>query len=55
MEEVAVFLAALNPYGLLNWLAAAYCGYVYNKIGNGVTLFLGVLNVVFGIVNIVGN
>jgi hypothetical protein len=54
MEEFNAFMIAINPYGLLNWISAIYCGYVYNKIGNGVILFLALLNLVLGITIIIG-
>jgi len=54
MEEFNAFMTAINPYGLLNWLAAIYCGYVYSKTANGVILFLALLNLVFGITSIIG-
>lgn len=53
MEEFAAFMAAINPYGALNWFAAAYCGYIYNKIGGGLILFFALINIVFGIIALV--
>lgn len=57
MNEVLVFLVALNPYGLMNWLAALYCIYTINNIRrfNGTSWPVGVLaviNIVFGILNV---
>lgn len=52
MEEINAFMTAINPYGLLNWIAAAYCGYVTGRTGNGLVLFFCLLNLLFGIFGI---
>ena len=52
MEEINAFFTVINPYGVLNWIAAIYCGYVVGKTGSGLILFFCLLNVLFGIFNI---
>lgn len=54
MEEFAAFLIAINPHGLLNWISAAYCGYVYGQLGKGLILFFALLNIAFGLFGILG-
>ena len=54
MEEFTAFMNAINPYGALNWFSAAYCGYVYSRIGNGLILVFTLLNIGFGILGLLG-
>lgn len=53
MEEVFAFMNAINPYGALNWIAAALCGYAWSKTENCLMMFFIVVNVAFGILGIV--
>jgi len=51
--DVLTFLSLTNPYGIMNWLAAAYILYVYKKTASATAavllLLLAAVNVFFGI------
>lgn len=52
--DVLTFLSLTNPYGIINWLAAAYILYVYKKTASAsasvILLLLAAVNVLFGII-----
>ena len=48
MEYVLTFLGALNPYGIMNWLAMGYALHVSRKTNSVLLLLLAVLNALFG-------
>ena len=50
--DALAFLSLTNPYGIMNWLAAAYILYVYKKTASAsavLLLLLAAVNVFFGI------
>ena len=52
--EFLTFLSALNPYGILNWVAAAYALYVARQTKSALLLIVAAFNVFFGIIAIMG-
>ena len=53
MEDVLTFLASLNPYGIMNWLAMGYALHVSRKTNSVLLLLLAMLNALFGAVILV--
>jgi hypothetical protein len=52
--EFLDFLASLNPYGILNWAAAAYALYGVKQTKSIVLLLIAALNVFFGVIVVMG-
>jgi ABC-type transporter Mla maintaining outer membrane lipid asymmetry permease subunit MlaE len=53
--EFLQFLASLNPYGIINWVAAAYALYVARKTKSVLLLIVVAANVVCGITAIMSS
>jgi hypothetical protein len=47
--DVLTFLGSLNPYGILNWAAAAYALYVARETKSISLLIIAAVNAFFGV------
>jgi hypothetical protein len=53
--DILAFLGSLNPYGIINWIAAAYALYVARQTKSVLLLIVVAANVVCGVISIMSS